>query len=187
MAWTPKENSASIYSGPFLVAKGAAGSEESVGEIRELSVQEWQEWADITAGTFFGTETVIDQVCIGVRATASFLLMQTFGDKTMADPARVVPNSTLSAGSTSKSMTWDVGTMCGKLASDSAVRWVFHKYSITDLTDYTYDHVFPKAIVYFAPEEYSISGADGAAMVPCMLVAFPDASDDIIVHGINAA
>ena len=187
MAWTPSEDLTSVFSGPFLVGTGAAGSEASVGEIRDLNLQVWYETADVTAGSFYGTATVIDQVFTGVRATASFMLMQNWGDKTQADPARVFPGSTLSAGPTSKTMTLDVGTISGTLATDYDARWVFHKYSVSDLSDTTSDITFPAAIVYPAPEEFSLTGEDGAVMIPCTLIAFPDASQDLVIVGKNAS
>lgn len=187
MAWTPSESSTKIYSGPFLIGIGASGSEVSVGEIDALAVTIGITVDQIKAGAFYGTETVVDEIINGVTATATFKMKQVLDTTNLEAVAAPGTLTTLSAGSTSKSLTWDVNTMCGNSLKANASRIRFHKYSVSDLTDETKDIIFPSAVIYIPAEEMSLNTADGSLGITCRLVGFPDSNTDIIVIGQNVA
>ncbi len=187
MAWTEKALAADIIAGPFQLAQGSAGSETSLGDITDLKVTIGYETEDVFGGAFFGTATVIDQVITGVTVNATFGLMQHIGDMDKVTTALATVGETLSTGPTSKTLTLDVDTICGTVATDYDARWVLHKRSVADESDTSYDIVFPAAVVYFAPEEFGAMGEDGHLIIPCKLVAFPDSNKDIVIIGKDAA
>ena len=187
MAWTTSESSTKIYSGPFLVGIGTSGSEVSVGEIDALAVTIGITTDLIKAGAFFGTETVVDEIVNGVTGTATFKMKQVLDTTNLEAVAAPGTLTTLSAGPTSKSLTWDVNTICGNSLKANAARIRFHKYSVTSLTDETQDIIFPSAVIYIPAEEMSLNAADGSLGISCFLRAFPDSNNDVVVVGFNAA
>lgn len=186
MAWAEKALAGDIIAGPLQLATGAAGSETSIGDIVELKITNGLEVEDIFGGAFFGTATRVNQVITGINVMATFGLLQHIGDLDKVVPALVSHGEVLSTGPTSKTMTWDVDVTCGTVATDYDARWVMHKRSVADEADTSYDLVFPSAWVYVAPEEYGAMGEDGHMVWPCVLVAFPDTNNDIVIFGKDA-
>jgi len=139
-------------------------------------------------GASLGPQTRVDSVCVGINAELTFGLMQNVGNPTKDVFALVTPDETLSAGATSKTMTLDANTICGRSAIQSAEtdRWVLHYKGGATLAALDDDIVFPRAIVYLADDEIDFSGEEGAVIFPCRLVAFPDATYDLVVIGVNA-
>lgn len=187
MAWTPSEDSTKIYAGPFLIGIGASGSEVSVGEVDAIAVTIGITTDLIKAGAFFGTETVVDEIINGVTGTATFKMKQVLDTTNLEAVAAPGSLTTLSAGATSKSLTWDCNTLAGNSLKANASRIRFHKYSVASLTDETKDIIFPSAVIYIPAEEMSLSAADGSLGISCFLRAFPDSNNDVVIVGYNAA
>lgn len=183
MAWTPSE-SLTIYTGPFLVGVGAAGSEYSIGEIDSLAIRFGYSVEQHMAGAFYGTETIYDEITKGVTASATCRFKQVF-DTTLLN--RWTQLSTLSAGSTSKSLTFDVGTVCGKSLRAVGARVRFHKYSVSTLTTETSDIIFPLAVAYPIEEDINLMASAEGVGIPIMIRAFPDTNNDLIIFSQNVA
>lgn len=191
MSWTESLDLAELASGPFLVAKGAAGSELSIGEIINLELSIEETMNDIACGTFFGTATIRDQVVNGVNVSATFGMFQNIGNNAKDTLNLVFPQGRLSTGPTKKTLSLRVwsstGTfMVGKLASDNTDRWVFHKYSVSDLTDNSNDIVLPKARLFVGSDAIPLND-EGSVVFPCMLRAYPDSNGDVLIIGKDAA
>ncbi len=180
MTWTASE-SLTIYSGPFTVGVGVAGSEYSMGEIGDLAVSFGMTVEQHMAGAFFGTETVYDEIPKGIVASATCRFKQVFNTVLLN---RFAILATPSAGTT-KSLTWDVATIIGKSLRASGARFRFHKNSVSDMTSEVNDIIFPLAVAYVIPEEVNLmANAEGVGL-PIFIRAFPDTNNDVIVLSQN--
>jgi len=186
MVWTPNLDLSEILSGPYFVGKGAAGSEFDLGEVRDLAMTPTYERADQMGGSFYGTATILGQQITGVNFTATFGLFQHIGNDMKDVMTLAFPGAALSAGTSSRTITFNVGTICGTLGSAYAVRWVFHKVSEATKTVLTDDIVFPNAVVYPAGEPVILSGEE-TAVIPMFLQAYPDSTGNIAVIGADAS
>ena len=183
MTWSAKESAATIYAGPYLIGVGVAGSENSVGECEELRLVTGYTWDEITGGSYTGQDTLVDTIANGIKARASFLMMQT----SPTDLLRVMQLATLSVGSTSKSIIPTCALVVGKSMLESAARVRFHKYSVSSLADETQDVIFPKGIIIPTDEEWAADGTQ-ANKIPCVVIGLWDSSSGSpVTIGINAA
>jgi len=183
MTWTASE-SLSIYTGPYLVGIGVAGSEYSIGEVGDLAVSFGLSVEQHKGGAFYGTETVYDEIPNGINAYATCRFKQVF-NTTLLDKWAIL--ATLSTGATSKSLTFDLDVWIGKSLRASGARVRFHKYSVVDLTDETQDIIFPLAVPYPVPEDINMMASPEGLGIPIMIRAFPDSSNEVIVIGKNVA
>ena len=188
MAWTPSLDIAEFSASAYILGKGAAGSEVDVGETDTPTGRIFFSVVEIKGGASLGSETTVDVVTTGVGAYAAFGLRQHLANLTRDIFTMVFPGSTLSAGPTNKTLTLDADTICGvaAIAGSLTGRWVFHSKAVTDLADTSQDIVFPRAIVIPTDDEIPLDGT-GPHVVRCMLIAMPDANNDIVVIGKNAA
>ena len=189
MTWSPSLSAAEIISGPYLLGKGTAGSETDIGEIIGLAGKIYYVTAEVKGGASLGTETVLDEVPIGIRAELTFGLMQNIGDTNKSVFAVAAPGSTPSTGPTSKALTFDANAICGIGfgAGSLTGRWVLHKKSVTDKADTSSDIVFPKGVVYPSDETFNLMGDDGAIIIPCRLVGFLDTNNYLVAIGKDAS
>lgn len=183
MTWTANESS-TLYTGPYLVGTGAAGSEQSFGEVDALLVRFGYIMEDHMGGAFLGVETIYDQIPKGIRASATCRFKQVF-NTTLLDKWCALAD--LSAGSTSKSLTFDPDSIIGKSMRANAARIRFHKYSVSDLTDETQDIIFPLGIAYPIEDDIDLMASAEGVTIPIFIQAFPTTStNEIIVIGKNA-
>lgn len=189
MAWTNSASIPEIKSGPYLLGKGAAGSEIDVGDIRPVSSRIFYSINEIKGGASFGPDTTVDVVYTGLGAYVSFGLMQNIGDDAKATASYAFPGSTLSTGPTKKTMTLDANTITGLSAvgASHTDRWVLHQKAVSDESDTSYDIVFPRAVVVPTDEEFAMLGNEDAVIIPCMLIALPDGNNDLVIVGKDAA
>jgi hypothetical protein len=183
MAWTASE-SLTIYTGPYLVGIGASASETSIGEIGDLAVSFGVTMEQHMAGAFFGSETVYDEVPKGINAWATCRFKQVF-NTTLLDKWAILAD--LSAGTTNKSLTFDLASWIGKSMRASGARVRFHKKSVASLIDETQDIIFPLATPYPVPDEINLMASPEGLGVPIMIRAYPDSNDEVIVLGQNVA
>jgi hypothetical protein len=188
MAWTENLDIGEFLAGSYLLGKGAAGSEYDVGEIVNCKGTISYTYVDVMGGASLGSQTRVDAVCVGINAELTFGILQHIGNDTKDVVNLVAPNAALSAGATKKTMTLDANTICGisAIQGGDTERWVLHYKGTSSLTDLTDDIVFPRALVHLTDEEIDFAGEDGAIIIPCRLIAFPDTNNDVVVIGTNA-
>lgn len=177
MSWTANIDETKVMSGPYRVGLGTDGSELEIGEVETVVINYTTPITYVNAGDLIGNETVIDGIMHAPNVEATFVMFQT--DPTNLN--RAMPNSTLSGGTTSKSLTIDIQTTGGKLLSGSDQRIRFHHYGTSTLTDATKDFIFPAGVLLI-DGEITVSGRVGFA---CKIIALPDSNHDKIIFGMN--
>lgn len=177
MTWTANIDETKIMSGPYRIGLGADTSENEIGECEDVVIGYTTPITYVNAGDLIGNETIIDGIMHAPNVEATFVMFQS--DTTNIN--RAIPNSTLSTGATSKSLTIDIQSTGGRLLSGSDQRIRFHHYGTALLTDHTKDFIFPAGVL-IVDGEITISGRVGLS---CKIIALPDSNHDKIIFGIN--
>lgn len=185
MAWTDNFSKAQILHGPYEVLLGTDGSENSLGDVRDVAFNPGLTVTEIKGGDLSGRDTTVHAIISGINPRAAFVIKQT----KVADLFRAFPYLTLSTGPTKKSLSINCRTLGGKDLSSYATRIRLHILTGTDITTKDDDKIFPLAIIVPADEDNDFSGQDSDGLA-CLLISLPAASataGDKAVIGVDQA